>query len=118
MQFTINSFLLIVFVCLDSACGAASPSQNENSEPDFNTIYEDLYPVRLKWYEIGLNLGIHYRELNVIKKENCGDCSICLRETLIIRFETETPTVNDFIKALESVTVDHKEVAKKLKEHA
>ncbi len=106
-----------MIVCLDYACGAASPSQNENSEPDFSTIYEALYPVRLKWYEIGLNLGIHYRELNVIKKEN-GDCSTCLRETLIIRFETETPTWNDFIKALENETVGHKEVAKKLKEHA
>ncbi len=108
--------LLIVFVCLESACGGASPSRNENSEPDFNTIYEALYPARLKWYNIGLNLGIQYQELKVIKKENIGDCSECLRETLVIRFETETPTVNDFVKALENKTVNHKELAKKLKE--
>ncbi len=112
--------MTVVFVLVSAcgaACGIASPSQKQNSEPDFNTIFETLYPARLKWYEIGLSLGIHYRELNVIKKESIGDCSVCLRETLIILFETETPTVNDFVKALENKTVNHKEVAKKLKEH-
>ncbi len=104
-----------MFLCIGSACGGSSHSQKDDSEPYFNIIYEVLYPARLKWFEIGLRLGIQYEELKVIKKENGGDCSTCLRETLDIRFKTQTPTVNDFIEALENKTVNHKEVAKKLK---
>ncbi len=104
-----------LFVCIGSACGVSSPSQKDDSEPYFNKIYEVMFPARLKWFEIGLCLGIDYRELKVIKEENNGKYSTCLLETLIIQFETESPTVNDFIEAVENEIVNDKEVAKNLK---
>ncbi len=102
-------------MCRFCLWGGSSHSQKDDSEPYFNIIYEVLYSARLKWFEIGLRLGIQYEELKVIKKENCGDCNTCLRETLDFRFKTQTPTLNDFIEALEHKTVNYKEVAKKLK---
>ena len=49
---------------------------------DLKWLVELLHPVRAKWYEIGLQLGLRSGDLNAINKDNPNDCSASCREML------------------------------------
>ena len=51
-------------------------------------VREFLYSVRLKWYDLGLELDVDEEELDVIKAKDKDDPNTCLREMLRVRLKT------------------------------
>ena len=49
---------------------------------DLSRLVEWLHPVRAKWYEIGLQLGLRSGDLDAIQRDNPTDCSASCREML------------------------------------
>lgn len=49
---------------------------------DLKLLVELLHPVRAKWYEIGLQLGLRSGDLDAINKDSPSDCSASCREML------------------------------------
>jgi len=49
---------------------------------DLKLLVELLHPVRAKWYDIGLQLGLRSGDLDAINKDSPIDCSASCREML------------------------------------
>ena len=58
---------------------------------------EFLFDVKLKWYDIGIELEIEKEELDIIKKRNHDDPSACLLD--MIAGWLKSTTTNDEKKA-------------------
>ena len=64
---------------------------------------KDLYKLRISdWYGLGLELGLDYHELDVIKKNNPLDFNVQLREMFKMWLDhSEHPSWNEVIQSLE-----------------
>ena len=87
------------------------------SESNLREVREFLYDVRLKWYDIGIELNIPLTELDDIKKKYNDDSSDCLREMVRVwlnskSFETP-PTWKALADALEAKAISKKALAAK-----
>lgn len=71
-----------------------------------------LYDVRLKWYDIGLELEIDDNDLDVIKSVNNNDPSKCLVELIKVWLKLE-PTWKALAEALGAQAVREKALSKK-----
>ena len=75
---------------------------------------EDLDSVAVKWYNLGLQLGIQLEDLDAI----AGDSDwtlVCFRKALNAWLKSGNPTHDAVIEALESSTVGHNALARELK---
>ena len=72
-----------------------------------------LYEVRLKWYDLGLELDISYQELDRIKASNRDDHGVCLREMIKARLSLkEGLTWHHIADALNAKAINELELAK------
>lgn len=72
-----------------------------------------LYAVRVKWYNLGLALGLHSDSLDAIKHQYSDAPDDCLRETLKLWLSTN-PQMGDLIKALKAPPVGYEALANEL----
>ena len=89
-------------------------SDNSLSEDDLKDLCEALHPVRGKYYDIGLQIGVRSSEIQCIKAEH-SQLQDCLREVLIARLNmTEALTWDDIVRALRSKMVSAPRLAENL----
>lgn len=83
------------------------------TKEDLKVVRNFLYDVRLKWYNIGLELGIDSGTLDEIQFKNHKDPGACLREMIKVWLkQIDTPTTWERIaEALRSPCIDEKELA-------
>ena len=83
---------------------------------DLRQVLSELFPVRTKWYNIGLELAVPVETLETIKSENKDDLGACLRETLLCSLKSANPklTWKRITEALASVLVGEGQLAKEL----
>ncbi|XP_064405468.1 NACHT, LRR and PYD domains-containing protein 3-like [Halichondria panicea] len=82
-------------------------------------MYQELYEVSPKWYNLGLALGLAPHILNIIKHNNKDDCETCLREILGQRYDDTTKSIitwEEIDKALRQPTVQMIALADKIQE--
>ena len=87
------------------------------SVSDLLVLMEELYDIRVKWYDIGLQLRMSVGTLDAIK-EQYDDFSHCLRETLKMWLKTcpSPPTWKNIVNALRSSPVDEVRLATDLEQ--
>ena len=66
---------------------------------------KDLILVKvIKWYDLGLQLGVEDTELEEIKRNNPGDLGACRRDMFRAWFRiTPSPSYQQLVEALETV---------------
>ena len=69
-----------------------------------------LYDVRLKWYDIGVELNVDEKKLDEIKFKNKEDPGVCLREMLRVCLEN-TLTWRAIAEALEAKAISELRLA-------
>ena len=85
-------------------------------EDDLGTVHEELYDVRMKWYDLGLKLGVSVAVLDRIRQEFSSP-SDCLLEVLKHWLQSSPlPTWEDVCAALRSRTVGEHPLAQQLEE--
>lgn len=74
-----------------------------------------LYPVRRKWYDIGIELEIGVEELDNIKTTNKDDPRVCLIEMIKVWLKSidPHPTWKALCEALKSDPVGEEKLAEK-----
>ena len=96
-----------------TASGEKESFHNDMSlgEDDLKELYETLYPVRTRYYYIGLQIVVKSREIQTIKAEH-SRLDDRLREVLIARLKmTEALTWKDILGALRSKMVGEPRLA-------
>ena len=85
------------------------------TELKLKTLLDELYPVRVSWYNIGLQLDIPHTTLDCFK-QNYSDQSDLMREMLKCWFDSAVnpPTWEAVVTALKSRIVNKKKVADEL----
>ena len=75
-----------------------------------------LYPIQLKWYDIGIELGLKVTDLDYIKIVNNSDPTKCLTEMLKVWLKSidPSPTWKALGIALEASPVHEVELATKI----
>ena len=58
---------------------------------DLDIVYSATFDARSKWYDIGLALNLDPSSLDVIRGENPGNTSSCLRSMLVVWLRTAEP---------------------------
>ena len=82
---------------------------------DLGELLNKLFPVRAKWYNLGLGLGLSSDDLNAIRSSEHGDSpDNFLREMLMIWLSTKNPEKADLIKALRQPSVGYHNLADEL----
>ncbi len=82
---------------------------------DLETILEVLYPARLKWYNLGIKLGLDNTTLDCIKTKERDDCDACLKSMLQKVLDETTLTQAKIVHALESPLVQYRSLTNKIK---
>ena len=77
-------------------------------------LFSKLYPVRAKWYNLGLGLGISCNDLDAIKKDCKEDTGECLKGVLKLWLRSQHPGIADLIESLSKQTVGEGQLAKEL----
>ena len=74
----------------------------------------ELFSVREKWYDIGLELNIPFQTLNVIEKDSPNNCANCLRKMLMdwLSSSSPDPSWSGLVEALSSEPVAEKKLAR------
>ncbi len=89
--------------------------QSESLTPDnLHKLLVDLRPAMIKWYYLGLALGLRHHDLDAIEIKRRGDSLDCLREMLITRLERKL-SKEELIQSLQEETVGFSELAQTLK---
>lgn len=80
---------------------------------DLAKLLRFLHDVRVKWYDIGIQLNISTGTLDAIRQENHSDCGKCLREMVKDWLNRKAPqaTFDDLIDALTSEPVGENTLA-------
>ena len=82
---------------------------------DLRELLSRLFPVRAKWYNFGLGLGLSSDDLDAIKNsEHCEGPDNCLREVLKGWLSTKNPEKADLINALRQPFVGYHCLANEL----
>ena len=56
--------------------------EEQLSAKDLSTMYSDVFDAAMKWYNLGLALGLLSDELDKISSAHCDEPDVCLREVL------------------------------------
>ena len=83
---------------------------------DLGVVLTELYPVRAKWYNIGLQLLVPVLDLRRIESEYKNDHSTCLRQMLIKWLEMGSANWETMCKALECPIVSGEALVTKLRQ--
>ena len=96
-------------------CDVSFSAVKQLGVDDLPVVVEKLNDTRVKWYEIGLQLGVSVGTLNAIKKDY-NSTSDCLRETLMTWLKTSPspPTWNNIVDVLRRSTVGEVRLAEDL----
>ena len=72
-----------------------------------------LYPIRLKWYDLGIELDLPGEELDEIKSKNRDDYGACLRDmiTARLKFKDNQLTWGHLEAALKARAINELELA-------
>ena len=83
------------------------------TKEDLVKVRDFLYYVKLKWYDLGLELGVKEEDLDEIKSQCGGKSADCLRDMIKkwLRFFPDKPTWEKLATALEAKAVNEKELA-------
>ena len=83
---------------------------------DLGDVLEAVWEARVKWFNIGLKLGISAGTLNAIKKNNNQDPDDCLTAMLEhwLNNGKPKPSWAELIKALKSPMVGYAQLAEEL----
>ena len=76
-------------------------------------LQDELYEIRSKWYDIGVQIGIEIGTLQTIRNDS-SDSGEALRELLTYWLKNGTPTWEALFKALRSRPVEARTVANRL----
>ena len=82
---------------------------------DLRTVFLELYDARVKWNNIGLELGTSYSDLAAIKERNRDDPDECFKDLLSHWLKQANPTWEAIISALESRPVRYGQLAESIK---
>ena len=85
---------------------------------DLATLVNELYEVRAKWYDLGVQLRMTIHDIDAIEIEYSKHSDTCLRKMLSVWLTREVPsppTWQRVVDALSSPTVDRLDVAKKIR---
>ena len=76
----------------------------------------EIFSVRHKWYDIGVELNIPYHTLNVIEKDHPNNCADCLRKMLEhwLTRTTPAPSWSGLVEALSSEPVGEQRLASQI----
>jgi hypothetical protein len=88
--------------------------QMNTMELDLVTVRDFLFDVRLKWYDIGMELMVKEGELDIIQSRNKDDFEVCLREMLKVRlksFRNGPLTWKNIAEALEKKAISELQLA-------
>jgi hypothetical protein len=86
------------------------------SKDNLGELLNQLYPARVKWYNLGLALGLHSDDLDAIRQQYNNAPDDCLREMLKAWLSTkQNPRKEDIIEALQVPSVGYASLAKDLK---
>ena len=98
-------------------CDVSFSAVKQLGVDDLPVVVEKLNDTRVKWYEIGLQLGVSVGTLNAIKKDY-NSTSDCLRETLTTWLKTSPspPTWNNIVNVLRRSTVGELRLAEDLEQ--
>ena len=74
-----------------------------------------LYPIKLKWYDLGIELDIPGEELDEIKSKNRDDYGACLRDMIRVRlkFRDDPLTWGHLEAALQARAINELKLAEK-----
>ena len=82
-------------------------------ESDLDLLTQELTEVKLKWYEIGVDLGLKDEVKNIHRQYS--DLDVCLRETLRAELQHPQPTTwRNIVDALRSPGVRESQLADQL----
>ena len=100
--------MIHILVCVQILCAAmALHKKNLKEVRDF------LYDVRLKWYDLGLEVGVEVEDLDEIETTQ-KDPGVCLREVLKKRLKLVDPlTWKTIGEALRAKAIDVPKLAEK-----
>ena len=90
---------------------------DELGPDDLRSVRGEIFPVRNKWYDIGVELNIPYHSLNVIEKDCPNNCADCLRK-MLEHWLTRTspgPSWSGLVEALSSEPVGEKRLARQIR---
>ena len=98
-------------------CDVSFSAVKQLGVDDLPVVVEKLNDTRVKWYEIGLQLGVSVGTLNAIKKDY-NSTSDCLRETLTTWLKTSPspPTWKNIVNVLRRSTVGELRLAEDLEQ--
>ncbi len=82
----------------------------------YRKVHKLLWPVRNKWYNLGIALDVDPSTLESIKKSNQSNCDDCFNAMLKSCSERNTITWFGLCEALRSDTVNNEDVAQKIEE--
>ena len=83
------------------------------SKDDLAELLSQLYHVCVKWYNLGLALGLHSDRLDAIKLQYSDRPDDCLREMLKL-WLSSTPQKEDLVEALKVPPVGYESLADEL----
>ena len=93
----------------------SQPAGQQLCVNDLCVIMEELNKACVKWYNIGMQLGVEIDRMDAIK-EQYKDHSDCLRETLKIWLKTCSPTWSTIVHALQTSVVGEVRLAMELEQ--
>ena len=72
-----------------------------------------LYPIKLKWYDLGIELDVPEERLDEIKSKNRDDYGACLRDMITVRlkFKGDPLTWGHLEAALKARAINELELA-------
>ena len=70
---------------------------------DLHVVMKELHGVRVKWHNIGVQLGVSVDTLKAIEKQYLNDPSDCLRESLMTWLKSSTSMWTNIVDALNVV---------------
>ena len=88
-----------------------------NGEEDLDTVYEQVFPARTVWNNIGLGLKLSYGTLGAIDEECRGKSDKALRKMLEVWFDTKKPTWEKLCKCLRKNTVSRNVLADEIQDY-
>ena len=82
---------------------------------DLSDLYEALMPARVKWFELGLALGLDNDTLEAVKVEHRDQPDICLRAMLTARLKSTEPlSLDEVCSCLQKTTVGRADLAREI----
>ncbi len=82
---------------------------------DLPSVYKNLINATGNWFNLGLDLGLHFYTLQNIS-DKYRDNQTCLRDMLAARLNTATLTYSEICHSLRSPTVNRNDVAEAIEE--